>query len=135
MTIIRLTTIFSTQDFVLNKKDYLLSQVGNPEGADKPNKKVSNMQSLLHTPVTDFKHSSTTRVSGFVRARRPCLSASRRLAPILATPVSHRTSTVNDAKSIYRFRSFVNARYIRANQRGRRRSQCNRCVSHDVVFV
>ncbi|KAN0107756.1 hypothetical protein V8E52_009845 [Russula decolorans] len=27
------------RDFVLKKKDYLLSQVGNPEGADKPNKK------------------------------------------------------------------------------------------------
>jgi fructose-bisphosphate aldolase class II len=27
------------RDFVLNKKEYLQSQVGNPEGADKPNKK------------------------------------------------------------------------------------------------
>ena len=27
------------RDFILNKKDYLLSQVGQPEGADKPNKK------------------------------------------------------------------------------------------------
>jgi fructose-bisphosphate aldolase, class II len=27
------------RDYVLNKKDYLASQVGNPEGADKPNKK------------------------------------------------------------------------------------------------
>jgi len=27
------------RDFVLKKRDYLLSQVGNPEGADKPNKK------------------------------------------------------------------------------------------------
>ncbi|KAH9848293.1 fructose-bisphosphate aldolase [Lenzites betulinus] len=27
------------RDFVLGKKDYLLTQVGNPEGADKPNKK------------------------------------------------------------------------------------------------
>ncbi|ODV66278.1 hypothetical protein HYPBUDRAFT_110542 [Hyphopichia burtonii NRRL Y-1933] len=27
------------RDYVLNKKDYILSQVGNPEGADKPNKK------------------------------------------------------------------------------------------------
>ncbi|CAG7945526.1 unnamed protein product [Penicillium nalgiovense] len=27
------------RDFVLNKKDYLMSQVGNPDGADKPNKK------------------------------------------------------------------------------------------------
>lgn len=27
------------RDYILNKKDYLLSQVGNPEGEDKPNKK------------------------------------------------------------------------------------------------
>jgi len=27
------------RDYVLNKKDYLLKQVGNPEGDDKPNKK------------------------------------------------------------------------------------------------
>jgi len=27
------------RDFVLKKKDYLISQVGNPEGPDKPNKK------------------------------------------------------------------------------------------------
>lgn len=28
------------RDFVLNKKDYLMTQVGNPDGADKPNKKA-----------------------------------------------------------------------------------------------
>lgn len=27
------------RDFVLNKKDYIMTQVGNPDGADKPNKK------------------------------------------------------------------------------------------------
>ncbi|KAI5805543.1 hypothetical protein DFH27DRAFT_480250 [Peziza echinospora] len=27
------------RDYVLNKKDYLLAQVGNPDGSDKPNKK------------------------------------------------------------------------------------------------
>jgi len=27
------------RDFVLNKKDYLMTQVGNPDGEDKPNKK------------------------------------------------------------------------------------------------
>jgi fructose-bisphosphate aldolase, class II len=31
----------SLQDFVQNKSGYLQTQVGNPEGADKPNKKVS----------------------------------------------------------------------------------------------
>ena len=33
-------TQLAIQDFVLKKKDYLLTQVGNPEGEDKPNKKV-----------------------------------------------------------------------------------------------
>lgn len=27
------------RDFMLNKKDYLETMVGNPDGADKPNKK------------------------------------------------------------------------------------------------
>jgi fructose-bisphosphate aldolase class II len=27
------------RDYVLTKKDYLLSQIGNPDGADQPNKK------------------------------------------------------------------------------------------------
>lgn len=27
------------RDYMLNKKDYLMKQVGNPEGSDKPNKK------------------------------------------------------------------------------------------------
>lgn len=27
------------RDYVLNKKDYLMKQVGNPDGEDKPNKK------------------------------------------------------------------------------------------------
>ncbi|KAL0948874.1 hypothetical protein HGRIS_008992 [Hohenbuehelia grisea] len=31
--------LIGIRDFVLNKKDYLLTQVGNPDGADKPNKK------------------------------------------------------------------------------------------------
>jgi hypothetical protein len=43
--------IFYVQDFVQKKKDYLFSQVGNPEGPDKPNKKVR-----CHLP---FGHSAT----------------------------------------------------------------------------
>lgn len=31
--------LIGIRDYVLNKKDYLMSQVGNPDGADKPNKK------------------------------------------------------------------------------------------------
>ena len=27
------------RDYVLTKKDYLASQIGNPDGADRPNKK------------------------------------------------------------------------------------------------
>ena len=38
----RVTLIsYPFQDFILKKKDYLATQVGNPEGADKPNKKVT----------------------------------------------------------------------------------------------
>ncbi|KAN0066435.1 Fructose-bisphosphate aldolase 1 [Thecaphora frezii] len=31
--------LIGIRDYILNKKDYLLTQVGNPDGADKPNKK------------------------------------------------------------------------------------------------
>lgn len=34
------TVLTAVQDYVLKKKEYLLTQVGNPEGPDKPNKKV-----------------------------------------------------------------------------------------------
>jgi hypothetical protein len=32
-------TLTYHSDYMLNKKDYVMHQVGNPEGADKPNKK------------------------------------------------------------------------------------------------
>lgn len=35
------------QDFFNKKKDYIQTQVGNPEGSDKPNKKVSRGLVLL----------------------------------------------------------------------------------------
>ena len=60
------------RDFVLNKKDYLMTQVGNPEGPVKPNKKVrllTSVASLVHRLT--ILPSSTTRVSGSARARRP----------------------------------------------------------------
>jgi fructose-bisphosphate aldolase class II len=41
------------RDFVLNKKDYLLTQVGNPEGADKPNKKVCSFITSAKPLFTD----------------------------------------------------------------------------------
>ncbi|KAK8194844.1 fructose-bisphosphate aldolase, class II [Phyllosticta capitalensis] len=31
--------LLGIRDYVLNKKDYIMTQVGNPDGADKPNKK------------------------------------------------------------------------------------------------
>lgn len=33
------TYLCGVRDYVLGKKDYLMTQVGNPEGPDKPNKK------------------------------------------------------------------------------------------------
>ena len=35
------------RDYVLQKKDYLLTQVGNPEGKDKPNKKYVSSPFLV----------------------------------------------------------------------------------------
>jgi hypothetical protein len=75
------------QDFVTKKKDYLQTQVGNPEGADKPNKKVKSntlgvvlgMVFLLTTKLF-INSSSMTPVCGYVRVRRRCLSVSRRRA-------------------------------------------------------
>ena len=37
------------RDFVQNKSGYLQTQVGNPEGADKPNKKVG----YAHTHIDE----------------------------------------------------------------------------------
>lgn len=55
------------RDYMLNKKEYVSSQVGNPDGADKPNKK------LYATPKNgdELTLVATTRASGCVRARRP----------------------------------------------------------------
>lgn len=36
--------LLGIRDFVLSKKDYIMTQVGNPDGADKPNKKVRSPQ-------------------------------------------------------------------------------------------
>ncbi|KAE9977206.1 Fructose-bisphosphate aldolase 1 [Venturia inaequalis] len=53
------------RDYVLNKKDYLLAQVGNPDGEDKPNKKFydprvwvregeKTMSARVKTGLNDF---------------------------------------------------------------------------------
>ncbi|MCJ1323555.1 Fructose-bisphosphate aldolase 1 [Thelotrema lepadinum] len=45
------------RDYILAKKDYLLTQVGNPEGGDKPNKKyISAKPSFQHTQITLFRY-------------------------------------------------------------------------------
>ena len=36
------------RDFILSKKDYLMTQVGNPDGADKPNKKFYDPRVWQH---------------------------------------------------------------------------------------
>jgi fructose-bisphosphate aldolase class II len=36
------------RDYVLNKKDYLMTQVGNPEGEDKPNKKYADPRVFVY---------------------------------------------------------------------------------------
>ncbi|BFZ57568.1 Fructose-bisphosphate aldolase 1 [Savitreella phatthalungensis] len=58
------------RDYVLNKKDYLMSQIGNPEGADKPNKKQydprvwvregeKTMSARVAQSLKDFRASNT----------------------------------------------------------------------------
>jgi hypothetical protein len=59
------------QDFVQKKKDYLQNQTGNPEGADKPNKKVRLMMRLTICPEIDVMCSTMIRVCGCVKVKRP----------------------------------------------------------------
>ena len=68
------------RDYVLQKKDYLLTQVGNPEGKDKPNKKyVFPFLDLCFDDLGIWEGKmanlccqlgSTILVSGCVRVRR-----------------------------------------------------------------
>jgi hypothetical protein len=76
------------RDFVLNKKDYILTQVGNPEGEDKPNKKVT-ISHQLSCAEAESDDSTTIHEIGFVKVRRPFRPVSRKLAQILATLVSY----------------------------------------------
>jgi len=46
------------RDYVLNKKEYIISQVGNPDGADKPNKKYYDPRVW----VREGEKTMTTRV-------------------------------------------------------------------------
>ena len=58
------------QDFVLKKKDYLMTQVGNPEGEDKPNKKVCSCRTPNDRFEADTHHSSMILVFGSGKAKR-----------------------------------------------------------------
>ena len=80
------------RDFVVTKIEYLKAQVGNPEGPDKPNKKVKILTITLILCTHHNLSSSTTRVCGCVRARRRSPCASRRLARTWATQVSQNDS-------------------------------------------
>jgi fructose-bisphosphate aldolase class II len=60
------------RDYVLNKKDYLMQQVGNPDGEDKPNKKYFDPResALFHPLLLVFIRSIHSRhSSGFRRWR------------------------------------------------------------------
>lgn len=52
------------RDYVLNKKDYLMTQVGNPEGPGKPNKKVRSLYALHVRQTLTSWDSSTTQGCG-----------------------------------------------------------------------
>ena len=58
------------RDYVLNKKDYLMQQVGNPDGEDKPNKKYFDPResAIFYLPLLVFIHSIHSRhCSGLCR--------------------------------------------------------------------
>jgi hypothetical protein len=76
---------FPFQDFVLKKKDYLASQVGNPEGADKPNKKVTEDGFSICCYAEIDCDSSMTHVYGCERAKRHSPNVSRLHARTLVT--------------------------------------------------
>ena len=39
------------RDYMLNKKDYLMTAVGNPDGEDKPNKKHFDVSVLIQGDI------------------------------------------------------------------------------------
>jgi fructose-bisphosphate aldolase class II len=58
------------RDYVMNKKDYLMQQVGNPDGEDKPNKKYFDPRKF--TQQLTFELTNIFQVSGSVKERRLC---------------------------------------------------------------
>jgi hypothetical protein len=53
------------------KKDYFQNQIGNPGGADKPNKKVCLMMGLAICPEIDVMCSTMIHMSGCMKVKRP----------------------------------------------------------------
>jgi fructose-bisphosphate aldolase class II len=43
-----------TRDYILAKKDYLMTQIGNPEGDDKPNKKYYDPRKWMRESELTF---------------------------------------------------------------------------------
>ena len=43
------------RDYILDKKDYISSQIGNPDGADQPNKKHYDPRKWLREGELTFK--------------------------------------------------------------------------------
>jgi len=59
---------------MFSKKDYVSSQVGNPDGEDKPNKKYVTFTLKSHLKIiliVSLPLGTTILVSGCVRVRRP----------------------------------------------------------------
>jgi fructose-bisphosphate aldolase class II len=46
--------MFKTQDFLDKNKEYLKTQVGNPEGSDKPNKKAGRKVCIAFTVLMNL---------------------------------------------------------------------------------
>jgi len=72
-----------------------MTQVGNPEGDDKPNKKVCSCRLRNGQSETNAHCSSTILVSGSARAKRRSPLASRKLVETWATLVRYIRLCIN----------------------------------------
>lgn len=85
------------------------AQVGNPEGDDKPNKKVRiprGGKRHVEVNVNNLGFSTMTLVFGFVKGRRLCASESSRLARTSRTLVGYLvsfTTILSDVLPTYRY--------------------------------
>jgi fructose-bisphosphate aldolase class II len=79
------------RDYMVNKREYVNTTVGNPDGEDKPNKKYFDV-SLHHIlrRVRLYTNVLFSPVFGFARVRRPCPSVSPRPSRTSTLPTSYR---------------------------------------------